>query len=62
MFSAVRVGQLEGRAVDEAVPLDHGVLGQETVGPGGICFALRTIPVMVALAETVAARAPRGLG
>ena len=58
--SAVRVGQLEGRAVDEAVPLDHGVLGQETIGPGGICFALRTIPVMLALAEAVAARAPRG--
>ena len=35
VFSAVRVGQLEGRAVDEAVPLDHGVLGQETIGPGG---------------------------
>ena len=32
----------------------HGVLGQETTGPGGICFALRTIPVMVDLAERVA--------
>ena len=31
--------------VDETVPLSHGVLGQETTGPGGICFALRTIPV-----------------
>jgi 6-phospho-beta-glucosidase len=59
VFSAIRVGRLEGRAVDEAVPLAHGVLGQETVGPGGICFALRTIPVMVHLAETVARRAPR---
>ena len=29
-----------------------GVLGQETTGPGGICFALRTIPAMVALAES----------
>ena len=34
------------------------MLGQETTGPGGICFALRTIPVMVGLAETMAARAP----
>ena len=58
VFSAVRVGRLEGRAVDEAVPLGLGVLGQETVGPGGICFALRTIPAMVALAETIARRAP----
>jgi 6-phospho-beta-glucosidase len=58
VFSAVRVGRLEGRAVDEAVPLGLGVLGQETVGPGGICFALRTIPVMMELAETIARRAP----
>jgi 6-phospho-beta-glucosidase len=58
VFSAIRVGQLEGRVVDESVPLGFGVLGQETTGPGGICFALRTIPVMVELAQTVAERAP----
>src|SRR4051812_27460497 len=58
VFSAIRVGRLEGRVVDEAVPLELGVLGQETTGPGGICFALRTIPEMVRLAETVAERAP----
>jgi 6-phospho-beta-glucosidase len=59
VFSAIRVGRLEGRVIDEGVPLSHGVLGQETTGPGGVCFALRTIPAMVALAETIAARAPR---
>jgi len=59
VFCAIRVGQLEGRVVDEDVPLGLGVLGQETTGPGGICFALRTIPVMVRLAETVAKHAPR---
>jgi 6-phospho-beta-glucosidase len=58
VFSAIRVGRLEGRVVDESIPLGLGVLGQETTGPGGICFALRTIPAMVALAETIAARAP----
>jgi len=58
VFCAIRVGQLEGRVVDEDVPLGLGVLGQETTGPGGICFALRTIPVMVRLAEAIAARAP----
>jgi 6-phospho-beta-glucosidase len=58
VFSAIRVGQLQGRVVDEAVPLSHGVLGQETTGPGGICFALRTIPEMVKLAHAVAERAP----
>jgi 6-phospho-beta-glucosidase len=58
VFSAIRVGQLEGRVVDESVPLSLGVLGQETTGPGGICFALRTIPAMTALAEAMAQRAP----
>ncbi len=60
VFCAIRSGQLEGRVVDESVPLSLGVLGQETTGPGGICFALRTIPAMVALAETMAERAPGG--
>ena len=59
VFCAIRVGRLEGRVVDESVPLGLGVLGQETTGPGGICFALRTIPAMVELAETIAERAPR---
>ena len=58
VFSAIRVGQLQGRVVDESVPLSLGVLGQETTGPGGVCFALRTIPIMVALAEAVQRRAP----
>jgi 6-phospho-beta-glucosidase len=58
VFSAIRVGRLEGRVVDESVPLARGVLGQETTGPGGICFALRTIPAMLELAHTVAERAP----
>lgn len=55
---AIRVGGVEGRVIDEIVPLELGVVGQETVGPGGICFALRTIPQMRKIAEAVAARAP----
>jgi 6-phospho-beta-glucosidase len=58
VFTAVRVGGLEGRTVDEGVPLGHGVLGQETTGPGGICFALRTIPAVLDVAERVVRRAP----
>jgi 6-phospho-beta-glucosidase len=59
VFCAIRTGQLEGRVVDESVPLSLGVLGQETTGPGGICFALRTIPPMVRLAQVMAERAPQ---
>jgi 6-phospho-beta-glucosidase len=51
VFLAIRVGGLEGRTIDEGVPLGQGVLGQETIGAGGICFALRTIPVAVDVAE-----------
>ena len=51
VFIAIRVGGLEGRTIDEGVPLGQGVLGQETIGAGGICFALRTIPAAVEVAE-----------
>jgi 6-phospho-beta-glucosidase len=58
VLAAIRVGGNAGRVVDETVPVELGVLGQETVGPGGIAFALRTLPVMRTLAARVAARAP----
>lgn len=58
VFCAIRVGGIEGRVVDETVPLREGVLGQETVGPGGISFALRTLPVMLNIARIVRARSP----
>jgi 6-phospho-beta-glucosidase len=55
---AIRVGGLAARVIDEAVPLELGVLGQETVGPGGIAFALRTIPAVRSIASLVRDRAP----
>lgn len=58
LLVAIRVGGTDARVIDEEVPLSHGVLGQETVGPGGIAFALRTIPVMQRVAELVRERAP----
>ncbi|NBM18249.1 6-phospho-beta-glucosidase [Streptomyces sp. GC420] len=58
VFSAIRVGGLEGRAVDERVALAEGVLGQETVGAGGIAYGLRTVPVAAGIAERVARIAP----
>jgi 6-phospho-beta-glucosidase len=58
IFSAIRVGGLEGRTVDERVALDLGVLGQETVGAGGIAYGLRTLPVAVQIAQRIAADAP----
>lgn len=43
----LRVGGLEARSLDEAIPAKYGVIGQETNGPGGLFKALRTIPVIM---------------
>lgn len=58
VFAAVRIGGTAGRVADERTALELGVLGQETVGPGGISYALRTIPFMVNLAHVVREVAP----
>ncbi|KDN73133.1 6-phospho-beta-glucosidase [Streptomyces olindensis] len=58
VFSAIRVGGLKGRADDERVALAEGVLGQETVGAGGIAYGLRTVPVAEDIARRVARLAP----
>ncbi len=47
VITTFRVGGIESRVVDERVPLAHGLLGQETVGPGGFAMAMRTIPVLL---------------
>ena len=61
VFAAIRPGQEAARAVDEEVPLKHGVLGQETTGPGGFAMALRTIPAMLDYARMIEGVAPEAL-
>ena len=58
VFSAIRVHGLAGRVIDERVALAEGVLGQETVGAGGIAYGLRTLPVAEAIARRIALVAP----
>ncbi|MFF7981753.1 6-phospho-beta-glucosidase [Streptomyces sp. NPDC007901] len=58
VFAAIRVGGLAGRMCDERVALDLNVLGQETTGPGGLAYGLRTIPVMLDIAHRVRRLAP----
>ncbi len=58
VFSAIRVGGLEGRAADESVAAGCGVLGQETVGAGGVAYGLRTVPVAVDIARRISVHAP----
>jgi 6-phospho-beta-glucosidase len=56
----LRVGGQAARLVDETLPLDFGCIGQETTGPGGFAKALRTVPVVLDLAEEAAVRAAPG--
>ncbi|MDQ3766049.1 MAG: hypothetical protein M3346_01725 [Actinomycetota bacterium] len=58
VFSAIRVGGEAGRIIDEQVPIRHGIVGQETTGPGGFAMALRTIPVMIDYARMIERVAP----
>ncbi len=51
VFSAIRVGGARGRVQDERRALGLGVLGQETVGAGGLAYGLRSIPVALEAAR-----------
>jgi 6-phospho-beta-glucosidase len=53
----IRVGGQEARLSDETVPLACGCIGQETTGAGGFAKALRTVPVVLQIAERVRERA-----
>jgi 6-phospho-beta-glucosidase len=50
----LRVGGNKARYTDETIPLEFDVIGQETTGPGGFAKALRTVPVVLGLAELTA--------
>jgi 6-phospho-beta-glucosidase len=54
----IRVGGQAARMTDESVPLACGCLGQETTGFGGLAKALRTVPIVLDIAETARRRAP----
>ena len=51
----IRVGGQEARLADETFPLPCGCIGQETTGAGGLAKALRTVPVVLEIAERVRA-------
>jgi 6-phospho-beta-glucosidase len=56
----LRVGGQAARFLDETIPLRFGCIGQETTGPGGLAKALRTVPVVLDVAEETARRAAPG--
>lgn len=58
ILTSYRPGGFEARVLDERIPLTHGVIGQETQGPGGFFMALRSIHVMRQILDDVAVACP----
>ena len=54
----IRSGGYPMREQDEKIPLRHGVVGQETCGPGGIAYGLRSIPDIMQLIDYMEAYSP----
>ena len=61
VLNAVRIGGLAARVFDESYPQRHGCPGEETMGPGGLANALRTVPVVRRAWATVTDVAPEAL-
>ncbi|MFF1559434.1 6-phospho-beta-glucosidase [Streptomyces sp. NPDC058279] len=54
----LRIGGQAARLQDETWPLECGCVGQETTGAGGLAKALRTVPVVLDIAERVRRASP----
>jgi 6-phospho-beta-glucosidase len=61
VLTSYRPGGFEARYWDERIPLQHGVIGQETQGPGGFFMALRSIHIMQGIIADMEAVCPRAI-
>ena len=61
VISQLRVGKMPARREDEYLGQRHGLIGQETTGVGGMAKALRTIPVVLKIADDIHQLAPEAL-
>lgn len=55
----IRAGRLKMREQDEKVSLKHGCLGQETCGPGGFAYGLRSVPAVIDLITSIREYSPK---
>lgn len=58
VITQLRVGGIDARIIDETLPKSFGLIGQETNGAGGLFKALRTIPVIIDIANEMAEICP----
>jgi 6-phospho-beta-glucosidase len=54
VITSIRPGLEQGRATDERICFNHGVLGQETTGAAGFAMAMRSLPAILSYARLVA--------
>jgi 6-phospho-beta-glucosidase len=59
VLTSFRPGGFEARVLDETIPARHGVLGQETQGPGGFFMALRSIEVIRTIVDEMERLCPK---
>jgi 6-phospho-beta-glucosidase len=58
VLTAIRVGGIKARAIDERISIENGYPGQETTGPGGVAMGLRTAAVAIEYARLIERLAP----
>jgi 6-phospho-beta-glucosidase len=58
VLTAIRVGGIKARAIDERISIDNGYPGQETTGPGGVAMGLRTAAIAIEYARLIERLAP----
>lgn len=59
VLTAVRVGGMKARSIDERISIENGYPGQETTGPGGIAMGLRTVKVAIDYARQIERFSPQ---
>ena len=61
VLASFRPGDFAARALDERIPLKHGVIGQETQGPGGFFMSLRSVHIYEDIIRDLDAVAPNAV-
>ena len=58
VFLQIRAGRMAMREKDEKIAIAHGCVGQETCGPGGFAYALRSVPAVCEITRAVRRQSP----
>ena len=61
VMGSIRVGKYHMRSLDEKIPLKYGVNGQETTGPGGMAYGLRSIPAILQIIDWMQEYSPNAV-